>query len=329
MYLSLPGVIWYREERDDMQYFQKRGGKWHLTMAGKDGAAGILFILPFLIGFFFVFMPLIVESLRYSFSDMQVSPEGYSLTLTSSHGLGNYIRAVAIDPDFNLQLLTNLGQMVTRIPLVLIFSFFAANLLNQNFRGRTAARSILFLPVIISSGVLVALESSDLLVNTMSATSEMSGNELASFLNVSGFLTEYTSLPVSVITGLSSAVNGLYDIVIVSGVQILIFLAGLQSISPSLYEASSMEGATQWESFWKITLPMISPLILVNSVYTVIDLFTNENNEMMTEIKYTIFNEIDYGYGSAMAWIYFICIAVILVIVGSLISRYVFYYDER
>ena len=128
---------------------------------------------------------------------------------------------------------------------------------------------------------------------------------------------------------LSNAINGIYDIVVASGVQILIFLAGLQSISPSLYEASSMEGATAWENFWKITFPMISPIILVNSVYTIIDLFTNETNEMMKNIKSTIFNDIKYGYGSAMAWIYFVCIAVILLIVGGLISRKVFYYDER
>lgn len=312
-----------------MYYFKKRNRKWSLTMAGKESVAGILFVMPFLIGFFFIFLPLIAESLRYSFSDMEVSAGGYTLTRTSDNGLGNYIRAVAIDPDFNLMLLTNLVQMVAQVPLVLIFSFFAANLLNQNFHGRTAARSILFLPVIVSSGVIVALESSDLLVATMNTTSDLSGGELASFLNVAGFLTEYTSLPASVVGALSSAVNGLYDIVIASGVQILIFLAGLQSISPSLYEASSMEGATQWESFWKITLPMVSPLILVNSVYTVIDLFTNENNKMMQEIKTTIFTEIEYGYGSAMAWIYFVCIALLLIIVGGIVSRYVFYYDER
>ncbi len=187
----------------------------------------------------------------------------------------------------------------------------------------------MFLPVIISSGVVIALEHSDLLVNTLNTTTDLSGGELSSYLNVMGFLTEYTSHPGSVISLLSRAVNGLYDIVVASGVQILIFLAGLQSISPSLYEASSMEGATQWENFWKITFPMISPLILVNSVYTVIDLFTNENNEIMREIKRTIFTEVDYGFGSAMAWIYFVCIALLLIVIGSVVSKHVFYYDER
>lgn len=188
----------------------------------------------------------------------------------------------------------------------------------------------MFLPVIIASGVIVGLESSDLLVSTLSTDSTSSGvGETIALLNISTFLSEYTALPTVIVDGLSEAVNGLYDIVTASGVQILIFLAGLQGISPSLYEASSMEGATAWENFWKITFPMISPLILVNSVYTVIDLFTNENNEMMIAIKNKIFTEIEYGKGSAMAWIYFVCIAVILVIVGGLISRHVFYYDER
>lgn len=309
--------------------WKKQNGKRRLTMRAKEAVAGLLFILPFLVGFFFLFLPLITESLKYSFSNMEVTMNGYVLTKAKENGLEHYIKAFAIDPDFNLQLLSSIGGMLVKIPMVLIFSFFAANLLNQKFHGRTAARSIMFLPVIISSGVIVALENSDLLVSTLSTTNELTGSDLASALNMTNFLYEYTSLPISVISFLSSAVTGLYDIIIASGIQILIFLAGLQSISPSLYEASSMEGATQWENFWKITFPMISPLILVNSVYTVVDLFTNDDNEMMTEIKRTIFTEIDYGYGSAMAWIYFICIAVIIAVVGGVISKHVFYYDER
>ncbi len=308
---------------------KKQNGKRRLSMRAKEAIAGLLFVLPFLIGFFFIFLPLITESLRYSFSDMEVTLDGYVLTKAKENGLAHYIKAFAIDPDFNLQLLSSIGGMVVQIPMVLIFSFFAANLLNQKFRGRTVARSIMFLPVIISSGIVIALENSDLLVSTLSTTNELTGSDFASALNMTQFLYDYTSLPISVISFLSSAVTGLYDIIIASGIQILIFLAGLQSISPSLYEASSMEGATQWENFWKITFPMISPLILVNSVYTVVDLFTNDNNEMMTEIKRTIFSEINYGYGSAMAWIYFVCIAIIIAVVGGVISKHVFYYDER
>lgn len=311
-----------------MNYFKKRNGKWALSLTGKEAVAGILFLLPFLIGFFGIFLPLIVESLRYSFSNMEVTSSGYVLTKAAENGLEHYLRALTIDPDFNLELLTSIGQMVVQVPLVIIFSFFAATLLNQKFHGRAIARSIFFFPVILTSGVILGLENSDLLLQTLSTTGE-NAEDMESFLNVAVFLMQYTDLPRNVVMFLSNAVTGIYDIVVASGVQILIFLAGLQSISPSLYEASSMEGATAWENFWKITFPMISPMILVNSVYTIIDLFTNDTNEMMTTIRTTIFTEIKYGLGSAMAWIYFVCIAVILLVAGGLISRKVFYYDER
>lgn len=311
-----------------MNYFKKRNGKLRLSLTGKEAVAGVLFILPFLIGFFGIFLPLIVESIHFSFTNMEVSSTGYVLKPAADNGLEHYLRALTIDPDFNLQLLTSIGQMAAKVPLVIIFSFFAATLINQKFHGRAIARSVFFFPVILTSGVIMGLENSDLLLKTLSTTGE-SADDMASFLNMARFLSEYTNLPASVIGFLSDAVNGIYDIVVASGVQILIFLAGLQSISPSLYEASSIEGATAWENFWKITFPMISSMILVNSVYTIIDQFTNETNEMMTTIRDTIFVDIKYGYGSAMAWIYFICIAVILIIVGGLISRKVFYYDER
>ncbi len=311
-----------------MGFWIKRNGKWHLSLTGKEAMAGILFIMPFLIGFFGIFLPMIVESIHFSFSNMEVSSTGYTLTKAADNGLEHYLRALTIDPDFNLDLLKGIGQMVVQVPLVIIFSFFAATLINQKFHGRAIARSIFFFPVILTSGVILGLENSDLLVQTLSNTG-VSADEAQSMFNIAIFLSKYTNLPGLVVDFLAGAVNGIYGIVTASGVQILIFLAGLQSISPSLYEASSMEGATAWENFWKITFPMISPIILVNSVYTIIDLFTNETNEMMKTIQTTIFNDVKYGFGSAMAWIYFICIAVILLVVGGLISRKVFYYDER
>ncbi len=309
-------------------YFKRVHGKWRLTLMGREALAGLGFALPFLIGFFGLFLPMIVKSVTFSFSNMTVEKTGYVLTRAAKNGFEHYIRALTIDPDFNRQLLQAIADMFTKVPLVIIFSFFMANLLNQKFHGRTVARSILFLPVILTSGVVLGLESSDLLVSTLSPA-ELSGTDFSTFMNVSALLIKYTDLPSSAINFLANAVNGIYGIIIASGVQILIFLAGLQSISPSLYEASSMEGATAWENFWKITFPMISPLILVNSVYTIIDSFTSETNEIMKDIKATIFDEVKYGLGSAMAWIYFVCIGVILLIVGGIISKHVFYNDER
>lgn len=311
-----------------MGYFKKIDGHMKLTLIGKEALAGLLFIIPFLIGFFGSFLPFIVESVKFSLSNMEVTSSGYALTPALKNGFEHYIRLLTIDPEFNQMLLRSLGETVLKVPLVIIFSFFSANLLNQEFKGRAIARSIFFFPVILTSGVILGLENSDLLVRTLSDTGT-SAEDTQALLNVSNLLINYTDLPVSIINYLTSAIDGIYDIIIASGVQILIFLAALQSISPSLYEASSIEGATAWESFWKITFPMISPIILVNSIYTIIDTFTSETNEVMNKIKSTIFSDVKYGLGSAMAWIYFVGIAIILLIVGLYISRKVFYYDER
>lgn len=310
-----------------MGLFKRQNGKLRLTLRGKDAIAGYLFVLPFLIGFFGVFLNMLIKSISFSFSNMEVTSKGYVLTKAAMGGFEHYIRAFTIDPNFTIELLGAIKDMVTSVPLIIIFSFFTANMLNQKFKGRAIARSIFFFPVILTSGIILGIEQSDLLVSTLTSANELGNENIESFINMADFLSKYTNLPINIVVFLSNAVTGIYDIVITSGVQILIFLAGLQSISPSLFEASNMEGATGWENFWKITFPMISPLILVNSLYTIIDSFTSAGNEMMTTIKTTIFTSVKYGYGSAMAWIYFITIAIIICVVGGLISKKVFYYD--
>lgn len=310
-----------------MGLFHKVNGKTKLTLHGKEAVAGYLFAIPFLVGFFWLFLPMLLKSIQFSFSDMAVGEGGYVLSKAANNGLEHYIRALTIDPKFNLQLLGAVKDMAVNVPLIIIFSFFAANLLNQKFRGRGIARSIFFLPVILTSGIVLGIEASDLLQTTLGPEGMLSADDANTVFNVAGFLLEYTSLPSGIVMYLSKAVLGIYDIVIASGVQILIFLAGLQGISPSLYEASNMEGATAWENFWKITFPMISPLILVNAIYTIVDSFTSANNELMEAIKNTIFNEVKYGYGSAMAWIYFVIIAVVIGIVSAIIGKRVFYMD--
>lgn len=310
-----------------MGLFHKVNGKRKLTLRGKEAVAGYLFAIPFLIGFFGLFLPMLIKSVQFSFSNMAVEKGGYVLTKAANGGLEHYIRALTIDPKFNISLLEAVKDMAVNVPLIIIFSFFAANLLNQKFKGRGIARSIFFFPVILTSGIVLGIESSDLLQTTLGPEGMLSADDANTVFNVAGFLLNYTNLPSGIVMYLSQAVLGIYDIVIASGVQILIFLAGLQGISPSLYEASNMEGATAWENFWKITFPMISPLILVNAVYTIIDSFTSANNELMQTIKTTIFSDVKYGYGSAMAWIYFLIIVVIIAIVGGMIGKRVFYMD--
>lgn len=215
--------------------------------------------------------------------------------------------------------------MVVNVPLIVIFSLFIAVVLNQKFIGRSFARSIFFLPVILTSGVILTLESTSLVmaVNEQNATSGSLINVLSSF-ELKRLMLE-VGVSETIVNYLTGAVDRIYEIVSLSGVQILIFLAGIQTISPQLYEASKIEGATGYEAFWKITFPMVSPLILVNMIYTIIDSFSQ--NELVTLIRTTAFSQFDFGLSSAMAWIYFLAISLILLISTYLVSRKIFYHE--
>jgi len=122
-------------------------------------------------------------------------------------------------------------------------------------------------------------------------------------------------------------INQIYDIAMASGIQIIIFLSALQTIPPSMFEAAKIEGATSWECFWKITFPMVSPLILVNVVYSVVDYFIRTDNRVMEKIRVTLMQRMEYGFSTAMAWVYFLAVIVIIGIAMSLISKRVYYYE--
>ncbi|SEA64520.1 MULTISPECIES: sugar ABC transporter permease [unclassified Paenibacillus] len=294
-------------------------GKWgRRTYAQQKAAWGVIYVLPWLIGFVLFFFVPLLASLRYSLSSIQANAQGISIQFT---GLANYIQALTVNTSFNRALIGSITDVFVNVPLIVIFSLFLAVILNQKFPGRAIARSIFFLPVILASGVIMALESTSLIeaVNQ----SSMGGSALGTF-EIENLMLD-AGLGEWVVMYLSGAVDRIYQIVSQSGVQILIFLAGIQTISPQLYEASKMEGATGYEAFWKITFPMVSPLIFVNVIYTIVDSFAN--NAMTTLIRDTGFVKFDFGLSSAMAWVYFVAIAVILVIVSLIFSKRVFYQD--
>ncbi|WP_090950449.1 carbohydrate ABC transporter permease [Paenibacillus sp. OK060] len=294
-------------------------GKWgRRTYAQQKAAWGVIYVLPWLIGFVLFFFVPLLASLRYSLSSIQANAQGISIQFT---GLANYIQALTVNTSFNRALIGSITDVFVNVPLIVIFSLFLAVILNQKFPGRAIARSIFFLPVILASGVIMALESTSLIeaVNQSSTGGSALGTFEIENLMLDAGLSEW------VVMYLSGAVDRIYQIVSQSGVQILIFLAGIQTISPQLYEASKMEGATGYEAFWKITFPMVSPLIFVNVIYTIVDSFAN--NAMTTLIRDTGFVKFDFGLSSAMAWVYFVAIAVILVIVSLIFSKRVFYQD--
>ncbi|MGN7357197.1 carbohydrate ABC transporter permease [Paenibacillus sp. SAF-054] len=290
------------------------------TYAEQKALWGFIYILPWLLGFLLFFLIPLISSLRYSLSSIEANASGMKISFI---GISNYVEALTVNTSFNRSLTTSIVNMVINVPLIVIFSLFLAVLLNQRFVGRALARSIFFLPVILASGVIANLETTSLVqaINEQNAGGAVSGlgtSELTRIMMNSG-------VSENIVTYLTSAVDRIYQIVSQSGVQILIFLAGIQSVSPQLYEASKIEGATGYEAFWKITLPMVSPLILVNVIYTIIDSFSR--SEMTTLIKETGFTNFNFGLSSAMAWIYFLAIMVILLIITWIISKRIFYQE--
>lgn len=206
---------------------------------------GVIYVLPWLIGFvLFFFIPLLA-SLRYSMSTIQANAEGIAIQF---NGVANYIQALTVNTSFNRALIEAITDVLINVPLIVIFSLFLAVILNQKFRGRAVARSIFFLPVILASGVIMTLESTSLIeaVNQSSTGGSALGTFELENLMVNAGVSDW------IVTYLSSAVDRIYQIVSQSGVQILIFLAGIQTISPQLYEASKMEGATGYEAFGKL-----------------------------------------------------------------------------
>lgn len=295
----------------------------------RKARAGWLFILPFVIGFVVIYLPIIVQSIWFSFNKIHIlSGGGFE---TEFCGFDNYRYALFEDASFVQTLLTGIGELIFDIPAILLFSLFMAILLNQKMVGRAAFRAIFFLPVVLSTGIMESIDASNILNSYMEGSSGIddgSGSSAATEI-VSAMDLERLFSGMKVGSGMSEYVvkiiNNIYDIVNRSGVQMLIFLAGLQSISPSIYEACRIDGATGWETFWKITFPMISPMILVNAVYTVIDSFTRENSTVMTYIS----DIVKIGDGdvisSAMSWMYFLIVIAILGIVAGVISAFVFY----
>ena len=296
----------------------------------KKARAGWIFVLPFLIGLVFIYLPILWESISYSFYNY-VPVDG--IITKEFVGFEHYRTALFGEADFAQSLLTGLQEMAFNIPAILIFSLFVAVILNQKMIGRAAFRAIFFLPVVVSTGIMESI-----MVTSYNASgSEMdlgagdsAAQKLESTLALEGLLESiFESLGVGagLVTYISSAVASISGIINRSGVQILIFLAALQSISPAIYESCQIDGATSWETFWKITFPMVSPMILVNAVYTIIDSFTTDSNSVMTVINnmYMSPNPSGAYISAAMGWMYFLVVLAIVGIVAAIFSAYVFY----
>ena len=295
----------------------------------RKARAGWLFTLPFIIGFIVIYIPIIIESIKYSMYTYRLVEGGM---LKEFVGFTHYQSALFEKANFLQTLLTGMEELIFDVPAILIFSLFIAVILNQKMAGRAIFRVIFFLPVVVSTGVMESIiinsqgmadAGMDLGAGESAAEGTQSGMALEAMLTG---VFENLGFGAGLVTYIVGAVANIASIVNRSGVQILIFLAALQSISPAIYESCQIDGATGWETFWKITFPMVSPMILVNGIYTIIDNFTTESNSVMNVINETF---VSPGAGkhvsAAMGWMYFLLILLIVGIVAAVFSAYVFY----
>ncbi|MBQ8552113.1 MAG: sugar ABC transporter permease [Clostridia bacterium] len=300
------------------------------SLDARKARAGWVFVLPFVLSFIIIYLPIVIDSIKYSFNKIKIGQGGgYTLEFV---GWENYQEALFVDPKFVQTLTSGIQQLIFDIPAIVIFSLFIAVLLNQKMAGRAAFRAIFFIPVIISTGIVDQIDQANTMLDYMSDTEEgindgSGQNATAEILSAVDIerLFENMKVGTELVDYVVSMVNNIYDIINRSGVQMLIYLAGLQSISPAIYESCSIDGASAWETFWKVTFPMISPMILVNAIYTVIDSFTSQSNTVMTYISSVYDTAGGNVLSSAMSWIYFLIVLVIIGLVAALLSAYVFY----
>ncbi len=289
----------------------------------RKAISGYLFILPFILGFLIFMVKPMAQSFYMSLCEVEISTNGVILHFTK---IDNYIRALTIDPEFNRLLTTEIGRMFINSIAIMVFSFFVALILNQKFKGRALVRAIFFLPVILSSGVILGLEYDNTLLSGLKDTIQANTNT-ASVTDTIKDLLVTLGIGTRVFETVFDIVDKIYDIAISSGIQIIIFLSGLQTIPDSMYEAASIEGCTSWESLWKITFPMISSLFLVNWIYTIVDFCMRSDNEVMDKIDTVMNTNLVYGFASSLAWIYFIVVIIIIGISSLIISKGVYYYE--
>ncbi|WP_064504092.1 carbohydrate ABC transporter permease [Alkalihalobacillus trypoxylicola] len=262
---------------------------------------GYLFISPWLIGFFLLVLWPLIQSFYFSLNNMRITPTELQFRFV---GFNNYLNVWLQDMFFIQELVQFILNTVLRVPVIVVFALIIAMLLNEKVRFQGGFRTIFFLPVIVASGPVIHQ-----LISQGATTVPMANPEMITSLLVNIF-------PIWIAQAISELFNQIIIILWYSGVQILIFLAVLQKVDPSLYEAAKIDGASGWECFWKITLPTIKPIVLINMVYTLVSLANSSQNPIINLIYSNMFSATrGYGFASAMAWMYALIITILLLMI--------------
>ena len=277
-----------------------------LSLKKKEALSARIFVLPFCLGFILFSAKPLFETLVMAFSNVEIQFGGYAM---NNVGLENLVYIFTKDPDFLLNLFTSVGDMLWQVPCILFISLFLA----------TIIRSVFFLPVIIVTGVIITIIQNDVVANAALEGGVATGGKIEYSVGLDTLLVD-SGLSQKVVDFFTTLSNNMFNLLWRSGIQIVLFLAGLQSIPTSLYEASSVEGATKLDDFFKITIPMTIPIMLINTVYTIVDGFTDVNNKAMNQVLVAV-NNLKYGTGAAMSWSYFVLIGIFIALIMFVFSK--------
>ncbi len=304
--------------------------KKRLSLMHKRMIAGYLFILPWLVGFIVFYVRSLMLTTQFSFSTMSIDAVNGGYTLLPA-GLENFRYAFFEHGSFKQTLTSSVLNMLIDVPLITFFSLFMAMLLNKKFPGRAVVRAIFFLPVILNSeAITAAMEISEMMMQggvsgQVAETTASAGTTIAFDIDYVINMFMNLGLPAKLLDYIISAVARINDIIAMSGVQIIIFIAALQSIPSSMYEVAKIEGATGYETFWKVTFPMVMPHIVTNVVYTIVDSFAE--SEVLKLADTVAFTNYNYGLGSVFSLVSTIVTCIILVVVVGFIQKKTFYYN--
>lgn len=285
--------------------------RYHKLLTPTD-KTGLLFVLPFIIGFIWLFMKPLIESLRYTFHRVTVGPDGL---LLDPIGFENWEYMFNADATFVKELFTMASGMLVQILVIMFISIFLAVLLVDKFPGRLFFRTALFLPMIFGAAVLMKafhnFGGDKIMISGMQADTEMTGfvkDIIASFGVLAPLIERFTQYS-----------GTLFNLLWSTSLQIIIFIIGLQAIPSHLYEVAKMEGATKWETFWKITFPLLTPSILLCLIYSIIDYFNSSTNSIVMLIDTNMIGRLDYA--CTQSWAYSVMIFALVLIVNGILSR--------
>ena len=271
------------------------------TLEDRKAFYGYMFVLPWIIGFLIFFLFPLMQSVVFAFSDVKIETSGFKVFF---QGLKNFSYIFFEDAGYTSELFDAFGNFAYSLPFIIIFSLILAVILNQKFKGRLVFRSIFFLPVIISTGIVATFILNDDTATQMRAANETVSTFMGGFIDFEEVM-QGLGLPENITTLLITYIEEIFNLLWSCGIQILLFISGLQAIPEQLYEVSLVEGATSWETFWYVTFPMLGNTFILVIVFTSIDILTSTNNKVM-QTAFTLMQQQIYGTSSAMLWAYFI-----------------------